>query len=228
MSRCRLKRAFSATAWLLDGNSDSSSPRWVDKAANYYADNVKHAIYDQRQAASSSGHPCRPRKPILSQVLGSPTNVSIYDPAENVVRRLPETDRLGGCAAQATYPSPGSTRTARLLDAERAYRAAGRAGRPGLDEAKAGLWHKISWPIIDPSGALLAATAAFAIRPRSGAGAASCLTIGMALRLRLLRRRQFQHRDRQCGGLSAPFFWQRGAVPAVPAGRRERTIRSEE
>ena len=104
--------------------------------------------------------------------------VRIYDSTMNVVRRLPETTGLDGV-------QPDQLTLARVdpdqLDFWTLKERIGQleeAGRPA-DEAKAGLWHKISGPLSTLLMPLLAATAAFGLARSGQVLLRAC--IGMAL-----------------------------------------------
>lgn len=93
-------------------------------------------------------------------------DVSIYDTAMNVVRRQPSAAALPGV-------TPDRFRLAKVNPDERSFGALRQdiadleaAGRPS-EEARAGLWHKISGPLSIVLMPLLAAVAAFGLA-RSG------------------------------------------------------------
>jgi lipopolysaccharide export system permease protein len=106
------------------------------------------------------------------------TGVRIYDPSMNMVRRYPEMTALQGLRPdQLTLAKvdPDQLDFWTLKDRIDQLEA---AGRP-TDEAKAGLWHKVTGPLSTLLMPLLAATAAFGLA-RSGQVLLRA-TIGMAL-----------------------------------------------
>jgi lipopolysaccharide export system permease protein len=106
------------------------------------------------------------------------SRVQVYDSLMNVVRRYPEMTALAGLQpAQLTLAKVDPDQLDFWTLKTRIAQLEG-AGRPA-DEAKAGLWHKISGPLSTVLMPLLAATAAFGLA-RSGQVLLRA-TIGMAL-----------------------------------------------
>ena len=93
-------------------------------------------------------------------------NVRIYDTSMNVVRRLPAATALPGVTADRFTLAKVNPDERDFLDLKRDIADLEAAGRPS-EEARAGLWHKISGPLSIVLMPLLAAVAAFGLA-RSG------------------------------------------------------------
>jgi lipopolysaccharide export system permease protein len=106
------------------------------------------------------------------------TKVRTYDSGMNVVRRLPELRALEGLQPEQLRLAKVDPEKLDFWTLKERIGQLERAGRPA-DEAKAGLWHKITGPLSTILMPLLAATAAFGLA-RSGQVLLRA-TIGMAL-----------------------------------------------
>jgi lipopolysaccharide export system permease protein len=106
------------------------------------------------------------------------SGVRIYDSAMNVVRRLPQTSGMEGVQPEQLTLAKVDPEQLDFWTLKDRIGQLEAAGRPA-DEAKAGLWHKISGPLSTLLMPLLAATAAFGLA-RSGQVLLRA-TIGMAL-----------------------------------------------
>jgi len=106
------------------------------------------------------------------------SKVRIYDSAMNLVRRLPETTGLEGVQPEQLTLAKVDPDQLDFWTLKERIGQLEKAGRPA-EEAKAGLWHKISGPLSTILMPLLAATAAFGLA-RSGQVLLRA-TIGMAL-----------------------------------------------
>jgi lipopolysaccharide export system permease protein len=106
------------------------------------------------------------------------TGVRIYDSTMNLVRKLPEMTGLPGLKPQQLTLAKVDPDQLDFWTLKERITQLEQAGRP-TDEAKAGLWHKITSPLSTILMPLLAATAAFGLA-RSGQVLLRA-TIGMAL-----------------------------------------------
>jgi len=106
------------------------------------------------------------------------SNVRVYDSTMNVARRFPEMTALEGVEPQQLTLARVDPEQLDYWTLKERIAQLEDAGRPA-EEAKAGLWHKISGPLSTVLMPLLAATAAFGLA-RSGQVLLRA-TIGMAL-----------------------------------------------
>ena len=163
-----------SNVWLLHGN-DLIQARHVGGAgASFHAEGV--TIYDRENG-------------ILQRIVradrADPQNgawklsgVRIYDSTMNVVRRVPVATGLEGVQPEQLTLAKVDPEQLDFWTLKERVGQLERAGRPA-EEAKAGLWHKISGPLSTLLMPLLAATAAFGLA-RSGQVLLRA-TIGMAL-----------------------------------------------
>ena len=163
-----------SNVWLLHGN-DLIQARHVGGAgASFHAEGV--TIYDRENG-------------ILQRIVradrADPQNgawklsgVRIYDSTMNVVRRVPVANGLEGVQPEQLTLAKVDPEQLDFWTLKERVGQLERAGRPA-EEAKAGLWHKISGPLSTLLMPLLAATAAFGLA-RSGQVLLRA-TIGMAL-----------------------------------------------
>ena len=106
------------------------------------------------------------------------SKVRVYDSSMNIVRHVPEMTGLEGVKPEQLTLAKVDPDQLDFRTLKERIGQLERAGRPA-DEAKAGLWHKISGPLSTLLMPLLAATAAFGLA-RSGQVLMRA-TIGMAL-----------------------------------------------
>ena len=163
-----------SNVWLLNGEDLVQARHVGGHGRSFHAEGV--SIYDRSGGVLQRVIRAERADPIDGAWKLS--KVSVYDSSMNVVRRLPQMTELEGV-------QPDQLRLAKVdpdqLDFWTLKDRIGqleRAGRPA-DEAKAGLWHKISGPLSTILMPLLAATAAFGLA-RSGQVLLRA-TIGMAL-----------------------------------------------
>ena len=164
-----------SNVWVLHGN-DLVEARHVGGHGNaFHAEGV--TIYDREQGTIQSVMRADRAQPVAGGAWKL-TNVRVYDSASNVVRTVPETTGLQGLRPEQLRLAKVDPEQLDFWTLKERIAQLERAGRPS-DEAKAGLWHKISGPISTLLMPLLAATAAFGLA-RSGQVLLRA-TIGMAL-----------------------------------------------
>lgn len=163
-----------SNVWLLDGNDLIQARIVGGHGANFYADNV--TIYDREGGILQRVIQAERAQPQADAWLL--TKVRIYDSAMNVVRRLPETSGLPGVQPEQLTLARVDPDQLDFWTLRERIAQLERAGRP-TDEARAGLWHKISGPLSTLLMPLLAATAAFGLARSGQVLLRAC--IGMAL-----------------------------------------------
>jgi lipopolysaccharide export system permease protein len=104
--------------------------------------------------------------------------VSIYNASMNMVRQVPELTALEGVKPEQLTLAKVDPDQLDFWTLKERIRELEQAGRP-TDEAKAGLWHKVSSPLSTLLMPLLAATAAFGLARSGQVLLRAC--IGMAL-----------------------------------------------
>ena len=163
-----------SNVWLLHGKDLIQASHVGGHGQNFHAEGV--TIYDreggvlQRIVRADRADP--------ENGAWKLTNVRIYDSAMNVVRRVPEMQGMHGVEPDALTLARVDPEQLDFWTLKDRIAQLEQAGRPA-DEAKAGLWHKISGPLSTMLMPLLAATAAFGLA-RSGQVLLRA-TIGMAL-----------------------------------------------
>jgi lipopolysaccharide export system permease protein len=163
-----------SNVWLLHGNDLIQARHVGGHGSNFHAEGV--TIYDreggvlQRIVRADRADP--------QNGAWKMTGVRIYDSAMNVVRRLPQTSGMEGVQPEQLTLAKVDPEQLDFWTLKDRIGQLEAAGRPA-DEAKAGLWHKISGPLSTLLMPLLAATAAFGLA-RSGQVLLRA-TIGMAL-----------------------------------------------
>ena len=163
-----------SNVWLLHGNDLIQARHVGGHGSNFHAEGV--TIYDreggvlQRIVRADRADPQNGAWKL--------TGVRIYDSTMNVVRRLPQTSGMEGVQPEQLTLAKVDPEQLDFWTLKDRIGQLEAAGRPA-DEAKAGLWHKISGPLSTLLMPLLAATAAFGLA-RSGQVLLRA-TIGMAL-----------------------------------------------
>ena len=198
ISRSRPVSGVQSNVWIKDGDDLVHAGIVSGRGAGLQLQDV--TIYDRERRRAAPRHRRRPRRPGARRL--AVENVRTYDAGMNIdpapdgaSSRLPRRHarplhaRQGRCPTSATSWRCGSD----IADLEA-------AGRP-TDEARAGLWHKISGPLSTVLMPLLAAVAAFGLA-RSGQVLLRAADRHGA-RLRLFRGRQFQPRAGQYRRLPA-------------------------
>lgn len=163
-----------SNVWLLDGNDLIQARIVGGHGGNFYANNV--TIYDREGGVLQRVIQAERAQPQAGAWLL--TKVRIYDSAMNVVRRLPETTGLPGVQPKQLTLARVDPDQLDFWTLRERIAQLERAGRP-TDEARAGLWHKISGPLSTLLMPLLAATAAFGLARSGQVLMRAC--IGMAL-----------------------------------------------
>jgi lipopolysaccharide export system permease protein len=164
-----------SNVWLLHGN-DLIQARYVGGyGPRFHAQGL--TIYD-RENGVLNGILRAERADPAPGGMWKLTNVRMYDSSMNVVRALKETTGLQGLRPEQLRLAKVDPDQLDFWTLKDRIQQLERAGRPS-DEAKAGMWHKISGPISTLLMPLLAATAAFGLA-RSGQVLMRA-TIGMAL-----------------------------------------------
>ena len=163
-----------SNVWLLSGNDLIQARHVGGHGQNLHADNA--TIYDREGGVLQRVVHAERAKPQAGAWLLS--NVRIYDSAMNVVRRVPETNGLTGVQPDQLTLAKVDPDQLDFWTLKQRVGQLERAGRP-TDEARAGLWHKISGPLSTLLMPLLAATAAFGLARSGQVLLRAC--IGMAL-----------------------------------------------
>ena len=160
--------------WLLNGEDLIQARHVGGQGQRFHAEGV--SIYDREGGVLQR---------IIQADRADPQNgawklskVRVYDSSMNIVRRIPEMTGLEGVKPEQLTLAKVDPDQLDFWTLKERIGQLERAGRPA-DEAKAGLWHKISGPLSTLLMPLLAATAAFGLA-RSGQVLMRA-TIGMAL-----------------------------------------------
>lgn len=163
-----------SNVWLLNGEDLIQARHVGGYGRNFHAEGV--SIYDREGGVLQR---------IIQAERADPLNgawklskVRVYDSSMNIVRRIPEMTGLEGVKPEQLTLAKVDPDQLDFWTLKERIGQLERAGRPA-DEAKAGLWHKISGPLSTLLMPLLAATAAFGLA-RSGQVLMRA-TIGMAL-----------------------------------------------
>jgi lipopolysaccharide export system permease protein len=163
-----------SNVWLLNGEDLVQARHVGGQGRHFHAEGV--SIYDreggvlQRIIQADRADP--------QSGAWKPSKVRVYDSSMNIVRRIPEMTGLEGVKPEQLTLAKVDPDQLDFWTLKERIGQLERAGRPA-DEAKAGLWHKISGPLSTLLMPLLAATAAFGLA-RSGQVLMRA-TIGMAL-----------------------------------------------
>ena len=160
--------------WLLHGNDLIQARHVGGHGANFHAEGV--TIYDREGGVLQ--RIVRAERADPQNGAWKLRNVRIYDSTMNVVRRVPEASGMEGVQPEQLTLAKVDPDQLDFWTLRERIGQLEAAGRPA-DEAKAGLWHKISGPLSTLLMPLLAATAAFGLA-RSGQVLLRA-TIGMAL-----------------------------------------------
>ena len=163
-----------SNVWLLYGNDLIRARHVGGHGATFHAEGV--SIFERENGVLQRVTTAERAEPAGGE--WKLTGVRIYDSAMNVVRRVPEMTGLAGLKPEQLTLAKVDPDQLDFWTLEDRIEQLERAGRPA-EEAKAGLWHKISGPISTLLMPLLAATAAFGLA-RSGQVLLRA-TIGMAL-----------------------------------------------
>jgi lipopolysaccharide export system permease protein len=163
-----------SNVWLLHGNDLIQARHVGGHGASFHAEGV--TIYDRENGILQ--RIVRAERADPQNGAWKLSNVRIYDSTMNVVRRVPETTGMEGVQPEQLTLAKVDPEQLDFWTLKERVGQLERAGRPA-DEAKAGLWHKISGPLSTLLMPLLAATAAFGLA-RSGQVLLRA-TIGMAL-----------------------------------------------
>ena len=163
-----------SNVWLLNGEDLVQARHVGGQGQRFHAEGV--SIYDREGGVLQR---------IIQAARADPQNgawklskVRVYDSSMNIVRRIPEMTGLEGVKPEQLTLAKVDPDQLDFWTLKERIGQLERAGRPA-DEAKAGLWHKISGPLSTLLMPLLAATAAFGLA-RSGQVLMRA-TIGMAL-----------------------------------------------
>ena len=163
-----------SNVWLLNGEDLVQARHVGGQGRHFHAEGV--SIYDREGGVLQR---------IIQADRADPQNgawrlskVRVYDSSMNMVRRIPEMTGLEGVKPEQLTLAKVDPDQLDFWTLKERIGQLERAGRPA-DEAKAGLWHKISGPLSTLLMPLLAATAAFGLA-RSGQVLMRA-TIGMAL-----------------------------------------------
>jgi lipopolysaccharide export system permease protein len=163
-----------SNVWLLNGEDLVQARHVGGQGQRFHAEGV--SIYDREGGVLQR---------IIQADRADPQNgawklskVRVYDSSMNIVRRIPEMTGLDGVKPEQLTLAKVDPDQLDFWTLKERIGQLERAGRPA-DEAKAGLWHKISGPLSTLLMPLLAATAAFGLA-RSGQVLMRA-TIGMAL-----------------------------------------------
>ena len=163
-----------SNVWLLNGEDLIQARHVGGYGQSFHAEGV--SIYDRDAGVLQR---------IIQAERADPQNgawklskVRIYDSSMNLVRRLTETTGLEGVQPEQLTLAKVDPDQLDFWTLKERIGQLEKAGRPA-EEAKAGLWHKISGPLSTILMPLLAATAAFGLA-RSGQVLLRA-TIGMAL-----------------------------------------------
>ena len=163
-----------SNVWLLNGEDLVQARHVGGQGQRFHAEGV--SIYDREGGVLQR---------IIQADRADPQNgawklskVRVYDSSMNIVRRIPEMTGLDGVKPEQLTLAKVDPDQLDFWTLKGRIGQLERAGRPA-DEAKAGLWHKISGPLSTLLMPLLAATAAFGLA-RSGQVLMRA-TIGMAL-----------------------------------------------
>ena len=163
-----------SNVWLLNGEDLVQARHVGGQGQRFHAEGV--SIYDREGGVLQR---------IIQADRADPQNgawrlskVRVYDSSMNIVRRIPEMNGLEGVKPEQLTLAKVDPDQLDFWTLKERIGQLERAGRPA-DEAKAGLWHKISGPLSTLLMPLLAATAAFGLA-RSGQVLMRA-TIGMAL-----------------------------------------------
>jgi len=163
-----------SNVWLLNGEDLVQARHVGGQGQRFHAEGV--SIYDREGGVLQR---------IIQADRADPRNgawklskVRVYDSSMNIVRRIPEMTGLEGVKPEQLTLAKVDPDQLDFWTLKERIGQLERAGRPA-DEAKAGLWHKISGPLSTLLMPLLAATAAFGLA-RSGQVLMRA-TIGMAL-----------------------------------------------
>jgi lipopolysaccharide export system permease protein len=163
-----------SNVWLLNGEDLIQARHVGGYGRNFHAEGV--SIYDREGGVLQR---------IIQAERADPQNgawklskARVYDSSMNIVRRIPEMTGLEGVKPEQLTLAKVDPDQLDFWTLKERIGQLERAGRPA-DEAKAGLWHKISGPLSTLLMPLLAATAAFGLA-RSGQVLMRA-TIGMAL-----------------------------------------------
>ena len=163
-----------SNVWLLDGDDLIQAQHVGGRGAAFHAEGV--VIYER-----DAGVLRRIIHADRAQPAGSAwnlTGVRIYDSAMNVVRSSPQLTALEGIPPEQLTLAKVDPDKLDFWTLKERIAQLERAGRPS-EEARGGLWHKVSGPLSTMLMPLLAATAAFGLA-RSGQVLLRA-TIGMAL-----------------------------------------------
>jgi lipopolysaccharide export system permease protein len=163
-----------SNVWLLSGNDLLRAGHVGGRGRSFHIEDVE--IYDRENGELQQ---------IIKAKRGDPyngawklTGVTVYSASMNMVRSVPELTALEGVRPDELTLAKVDPDQLDFWTLRERIGELERAGRP-TDEARAGLWHKISGPLSTILMPLLAATAAFGLA-RSGQVLIRA-TIGMAL-----------------------------------------------
>ena len=163
-----------SNVWLLHGDDLVQARHAGGHGASFHAEGV--TIYDREGGVLQRivrADRAEPRNGTWKL-----TGVRIYDSTMNVVRRIQETTGLDGIQPEQLTLAKVDPEQLDFWTLRERIGQLKRAGRPA-EEAKAGLWHKISGPLSTLLMPLLAATAAFGLARSGQVLLRAC--IGMAL-----------------------------------------------
>lgn len=163
-----------SNVWLLNGDDLIQARHVGGRGRNFHAEGV--SIYDRDGGVLRRIVQAERADPINGSWRLS--SVRVYDSDMNMVRRVPEMTGLEGVQPEQLTLAKVDPDKLDFWTLRERIDQLERAGRPA-DEAKAGLWHKISGPLSTILMPLLAATAAFGLA-RSGQVLLRA-TLGMAL-----------------------------------------------
>jgi lipopolysaccharide export system permease protein len=163
-----------SNVWLLNGEDLIQARHVGGHGRSFHAEGV--SIYDR--AGGVLQRVIRAERADPQNGAWKLSNVRVYDSSMNIVRRVTEMAGLEGVKPEQLTLAKVDPDQLDFWTLKERIGQLEQAGRPA-DEAKAGLWHKISGPLSTILMPLLAATAAFGLA-RSGQVLLRA-TIGMAL-----------------------------------------------
>jgi lipopolysaccharide export system permease protein len=163
-----------SNVWLLEGDDLIEAQHVGGRGAAFHAEGV--VIYEREGGVLR--RIIHADRAIPAGNAWSLTGVRVYDSAMNVVRRVPQLTAMQGVEPEQLTLAKVDPDKLDFWTLKERIAQLERAGRPS-EEARGGLWHKVSGPLSTMLMPLLAATAAFGLA-RSGQVLLRA-TIGMAL-----------------------------------------------
>jgi len=163
-----------SNVWLLNGNDLLQARLVGGRNTTFHVNNL--TIYDRE--GGELQQIIKANKAFPQGNSWKLIGVSIYNASMNMVRQVPELTALEGVKPEQLTLAKVDPDQLDFWTLKERIRELEQAGRP-TDEAKAGLWHKVSSPLSTLLMPLLAATAAFGLARSGQVLLRAC--IGMAL-----------------------------------------------